>query len=61
MSSFAKDSRSRRLPALVEVRWPDGSVAYLTCDQYCALSTDVLRGTLVRLASEDERGERKDG
>ena len=43
------------LPALVEVRWPDGSVAYLTCEQYCALSTDVLRGRLVRMASDDER------
>jgi hypothetical protein len=49
------------LPALVEVRWPDGSVAYLTCDQYCALSTDALRGSLVRMASDEERGERKDG
>jgi len=44
------------LPALVEVRWPDGSVAYLTCEQYCALSTDVLRGSLVRMASEDPKG-----
>jgi hypothetical protein len=48
------------LPALVEVRWPDGSVAYLTCEQYCALSTDALRGTLVRMASDEEqRGEER--
>jgi hypothetical protein len=49
------DPTTPPLPALVKVRWPDGSVAYLTCDQYCALSTDALRGSLVRLASEDER------
>jgi hypothetical protein len=52
------DTPTPPLPALVEVRWPDGSVAYLTCD-HCALSTDVLRGSLVRMASE--RGERKHG
>ena len=55
------DTPTPPLPALVEVRWPDGSVAYLTCDQYCALSTDALRGSLVRMASDEERGERKDG
>ena len=49
------DTHSPPLPALVEVRWPDGSVAYLTCDQYCSLSTDVLRGARVRMASEDEK------
>jgi hypothetical protein len=54
------DTPTPPLPALVEVRWPDGSVAYLTCDQYCALSTDVLRGARVRMASDErEREERR--
>ncbi len=37
---------------LVQVTWPDGSIAYFDLVGYCTLSSSVLEGTTVKLVND---------